>query len=135
MNQRFEIFGKPVGTGAPCFLIAEAGSNHNGSLEQAHALIDAAAEAGACAVKFQTFSAKRLYPRSAGTSDYLGLSMAGPGDVDGDGLADIKARAPADCDHSVMAPCPVDCNPIIHVLGDRVALNLGIEREGNLGGV
>jgi N,N'-diacetyllegionaminate synthase len=72
MNQRFEIFGKPVGAGAPCFLIAEAGSNHNGSLEQAHALIDAAAEAGACAVKFQTFSAKRLYPRSAGTSDYLG---------------------------------------------------------------
>lgn len=72
MKQRFEIFGKPVGEGAPCFLIAEAGSNHNGSLEMANALIDAAAEAGADAVKFQTFSAKRLYPKSAGSSDYLG---------------------------------------------------------------
>lgn len=72
MKQRFEIFARPVGQGAPCFLVAEAGSNHNGSLEMAHALIEAAAEAGADAVKFQTFSAKRLYPRSAGSSDYLG---------------------------------------------------------------
>ncbi len=72
MKQRFDIFGKAVGAGAPCFLIAEAGSNHNGSLDMANALIDAAAEAGADAVKFQTFSAKRLYPKSAGSSDYLG---------------------------------------------------------------
>jgi N-acetylneuraminate synthase len=60
-----------VGPGAPCFVIAEAGSNHNGSLALAHALIDVAADAGADAVKFQLFRADRLYPRSAGTSDYL----------------------------------------------------------------
>jgi len=43
-----------------CFVIAEAGVNHNGSLDLAIELIDAAAEAGADAVKFQTFSAESL---------------------------------------------------------------------------
>lgn len=56
-----------------CFVIAEAGSNHNGSLDSARRLIDVAATAGADAVKFQVFRAQRLYPRSAGVSDYLGL--------------------------------------------------------------
>ncbi|MBM4319140.1 MAG: shikimate dehydrogenase [Deltaproteobacteria bacterium] len=67
-----EIRGVKVGLGAPCYIVAEAGSNHNGSLPQALRLIDVAARAGASAVKFQTFQARRLYPRSAGTSDYLG---------------------------------------------------------------
>jgi len=60
-----------VGDGHPCFIVAEAGSNHNGSLEQAKRLIDVAASAGADAVKFQLFRASRLYPKSAGISDYL----------------------------------------------------------------
>lgn len=67
----FEIYGKKVGTGAACFVIAEAGSNHNGSLDIARRLVDTAASAGADAVKFQTFEAKRLYPKGAGKSDYL----------------------------------------------------------------
>lgn len=54
------------------FVVAEAGSNHNSKLSLALELIDTAAAAGADAVKFQTFTAKTLYPRSAGTSDYLG---------------------------------------------------------------
>ena len=41
-------------------MIAEAGSNHNGNLETALALIDVAAEAGADAVKFQGFRARTL---------------------------------------------------------------------------
>jgi len=67
------VRGKNIGPGAPAYVIAEAGSNHNGSLETAHRLIDVAVEAKADAVKFQTFKAQRLYPKSAGTSDYLGL--------------------------------------------------------------
>jgi N-acetylneuraminate synthase len=60
-----------VGEGEPCFIVAEAGSNHNGSLEQALAMIDAAKAANVDAVKFQNFRADRLYPRNAGISDYL----------------------------------------------------------------
>lgn len=61
-----------IGPDEPVFVIAEAGSNHNADLTTAHAMIDAAAAAGADAVKFQTFEAARLYPRNAGTSNYLG---------------------------------------------------------------
>jgi sialic acid synthase SpsE len=54
-----------------CYVIAEAGSNHNGDLTLATRLIDAAAETGADAIKFQLFRADRLYPRGAGAADYL----------------------------------------------------------------
>ncbi|MGI8617867.1 MAG: N-acetylneuraminate synthase family protein [Gemmatimonadaceae bacterium] len=60
-----------VGAGCPCFVIAEAGSNHDGRLAQAKSLIDVAAAAGASAVKFQTFKARHMYPRSAGSVEYL----------------------------------------------------------------
>jgi N-acetylneuraminate synthase len=62
-----------IGAGQPCFIVAEAGSNHDGSLDRAKRLIDAAADARADAVKFQLFRAAKLYPRSAGRSEYLGL--------------------------------------------------------------
>lgn len=51
-------------------VIAEAGVNHNGSLQRALALVDAAAEAGADIVKFQTFRAGRLASKSAPKADY-----------------------------------------------------------------
>jgi len=50
--------------------IAEAGVNHNGDLELAKQLIDAAAEAGADLVKFQTFNANRQVTRAAKKADY-----------------------------------------------------------------
>ena len=62
---------RAIGADAPCFIVAEAGSNHNGDLEQALAMIDAAKAANVDAVKFQNFRAEKLYPRNAGVSDYL----------------------------------------------------------------
>lgn len=51
-------------------IIAEAGVNHNGDMAMARALIDAAADAGADVVKFQTFSADRLVTGTARKADY-----------------------------------------------------------------
>ena len=51
-------------------IIAEAGVNHNGSLETAKQLVDVASEAGADMVKFQTFSADRLVTISANKAEY-----------------------------------------------------------------
>lgn len=49
----FDIAHKHVGDGAPCLIVAEVGQAHEGSLGQAHAYVDAVAQAGADAVKFQ----------------------------------------------------------------------------------
>lgn len=68
-----------IGAGQPCFIIAEAGSNWRmgtaaRDLKMAKALIDVAAEAGADAVKFQTYRPETTYVRNAGESDYLSNS-------------------------------------------------------------
>ena len=52
------------------FVIAEIGINHNGSIENAFRMIDAASKAGCHAAKFQLFTAKNLYPKSAGRLDW-----------------------------------------------------------------
>lgn len=53
-----------------CFIIAEAGVNHNGNTKLAHNLVDVAADAGADAVKFQTFAADRLVTLHARKARY-----------------------------------------------------------------
>ena len=54
MSLDLKIGGHSVGTGKPCMIIAEVAQAHDGSLGTAHAYIDAVADCGADAVKFQT---------------------------------------------------------------------------------
>ena len=56
-------------------VIAEAGVNHNGSLEIAKQLIDVAAEAGVDYVKFQTFKAELLVSKSAIKAEYQQINL------------------------------------------------------------
>jgi N-acetylneuraminate synthase/N,N'-diacetyllegionaminate synthase len=65
-----QLGGRSVGDGQPVFFIAEAGVNHNGDTALARELVDAAADAGADAVKFQTFLAENLNTRHAPKTTY-----------------------------------------------------------------
>jgi N,N'-diacetyllegionaminate synthase len=65
-----QIRDRSIGDGHPCFVIAEAGVNHNGKLELAQRLVDAATEAGADAIKFQTFKASEVISAVAPKADY-----------------------------------------------------------------
>ena len=66
----FEISGRKIGPGQPCYVIAEAGVNHNGDLALAKRLVDVAVAAGADAVKFQTFQAELLASAAAPKANY-----------------------------------------------------------------
>lgn len=82
----------------PCFIIAEAGVNHNGSEEAAIKLIDVAASAGADAVKFQTFKAEKLVTRSAKKASYQ-IAQTG----DGEQFAMLKALELSEATHERLA--------------------------------
>lgn len=65
-----EIGTTIIGAGFPCFIIAEAGANHDGDLGKALRLVDAAADARVDAVKFQTFKGHKLASTAAPKADY-----------------------------------------------------------------
>ena len=72
------IGNRQVGAGQPCLVIAEAGVNHNGSLDMAKQLVDAAVEARADVVKFQTFQAEHVVSKKAAKAEY---QKTGTGDT------------------------------------------------------
>jgi len=65
-----EIANRSIGNNESCFIIAEAGVNHNGDINLAKQLIDVAKEAGADAVKFQTFKAEELVTQNTEKAEY-----------------------------------------------------------------
>jgi len=69
-TRSFSIGSREIGASSACYVIAEAGVNHNGDVGLAHKLVDVAADAGADAVKFQTFNPEKLAAREAPKADY-----------------------------------------------------------------
>jgi len=66
----FAIADHKIGPGRPCFLIAEIGINHNGSIDRALEMIDAAADSGADCVKFQLRDLSTLYSNAGDAADH-----------------------------------------------------------------
>ena len=62
--EKLNIAGRPVGPGEPPYIVAEIGANHNGDMTLCRAMIDAARECGADAVKFQSWSKSSLISRA-----------------------------------------------------------------------
>ncbi|EJL74898.1 N-acetylneuraminate synthase [Chryseobacterium populi] len=77
-------------------IIAEAGVNHNGSLENAFKLVDAASEAGVDYVKFQTFKADKLVSKSAKKAEY---QITNTGNNEDSQLAMLKQLELSHADH------------------------------------
>jgi N-acetylneuraminate synthase/N,N'-diacetyllegionaminate synthase len=71
------IAGKLIGDGHPCFIVAEAGVNHNGKFSLAKKMVDAAKKAGADAVKFQVIDAERMITKTAEKAAYQKRNTGG----------------------------------------------------------
>jgi len=65
MKPAFAIAGRPFGIGRPCYVIAEAGVNHNCDVQLGYKLIETAGAAGADAIKFQSYTASKIATRVA----------------------------------------------------------------------
>jgi len=70
MARNIRILDRVIGSGEPCFVIAEAGVNHNGEFRLAKKMVDAAKKSGADAIKFQVFRAERVVTKTAEKAAY-----------------------------------------------------------------
>ena len=116
-----------VGPARPVFVVAEAGVNHDGSVQKALELIDRAAEAGADAVKFQMFRAAELATAAAPKASYQKRSRGGGSQADmlaglelsDEAFAAIKKR----CDQKsvVFLATPFSPTDVVRLLSLQVA--------------
>jgi N,N'-diacetyllegionaminate synthase len=110
-----------------CFVIAEAGVNHNGSEELAARLIEAAADSGADAVKFQTFSTDKLVAPGAQTAAYQReatgatdqLAMLKALELPAEAFARLKALADRRGIEFMSTPFDIDAASMLVKLGMR----------------
>ena len=94
MVRPISVAGRGIGPGYPCFVVAEAGVNHNGEPEKTFRLVDAAVRAGADAVKFQTFTAEQLATRDAPKAGYQ-AEVTGSGESQFEMLRRLELSAEA----------------------------------------
>jgi N,N'-diacetyllegionaminate synthase len=133
-GEAIRISGRSVGGGAPCYLVAEIGINHNGDVELAKAMIDAAKAAGADAVKFQSYRTEDFVRDRALTYTYTsrGREITEP-------QYDLFKRC--ELDSGRLAALKRHCNGVgigfhstptsIDGVRDLVALGVGVLKNGS----
>jgi pseudaminic acid synthase len=123
------IGDRPVGDGAPTYVIAEAGSNHDRDLDQAKRLIDVAAEAGADAVKFQTFTSEKIVAETKTRAKYLDAilppdetmaSLFRKLELPHEWHAELKEHAEAAGLDFISSPFDYEAVDLLHALGVKV---------------
>ena len=92
MSDSVRIKEFKIGRKSPCFIIAEAGVNHNGDIDIAHKLVDAAKLAGADAVKFEllTFHNGNIAEREGGFRDFVESEFVDEGTADIVGIVAVR---------------------------------------------
>lgn len=91
-NDNVKIAGRSINSNSPVFIIAEAGVNHNGRMDMAKRLVDAACRAGADAVKFQAFRTEALILSNVSKAGYQ-VKNSGAGESQSEMLKKLELSA------------------------------------------